>query len=190
VEQARAQLLDQSRQAFTNALSPVTPGQWEQESGCGQWTVGDLIAHVIAAMTMYVALLDGATTTEAIAKVKSVTTSPASAFSDFVQAADALQARLASPEAVTRIARHPAGDMTGGELAGFAMLECILHGWDLSRATGQDTFIDPELATAIYEGILPDAERLRHRGAFGPAIPVSADAPMADRLLALLGRTP
>lgn len=190
VEHARAQLLDQSRQAFTEALSPVTPGQWEQDSGCGQWTVGDLVTHVIGAMTMYVALLDGATTTEAIAKVRSVTTSPGSAFSDFVQAADALQARLADPGAAAGIAHHPAGDVTGGDLAGYAMLEWILHGWDLSRATGQDAIINPGLATAIYEAILPDAERLRRRGAFGPAIPVPADAPITDRLLALLGRVP
>ena len=190
VEHARAQLLDQSRQAFAEALSRVTPGQWEQDSGCGQWTVGDLVTHVIGAMTMYVALLDGADTTEAIAQVKSAITTPASAPSDFAQVADALQARLAAPGVLTRIAHHPAGDVTGADLAGYAMLESILHGWDLSRATGQDTAIDPELATTIYEAIFPDVERLRRRGAFGPAIPVSADAPIADRLLALLGRTP
>lgn len=190
MEQARAQLLNQSRQAFSETLSHVAPGQWEQQSGCGQWTVGDLVTHVIAAITMYVALLDGASATEAITTVKSVSTSPASAFPDFAQVADALQSRLASPDAVTGIAHHPAGDMTGGDLAGFAMLEWALHGWDLARATGQDTVIDPELAGAIYAAILPEADRLRRRGAFGPAIPVPADAPITDRLLALLGRAP
>jgi uncharacterized protein (TIGR03086 family) len=190
VDSAQAQLLGQSRHAFINALSQVAPGQWEQDTGCGQWKVADLVTHVIGAMTMYVALLDGAAAAEAIARARSVTTSPASALADFGQVADALQAGLASPGVATAIAHHPAGDMAAAGLAGYAMIEWVLHGWDLSRATGQQAVIDAEVALVIYEQILPDAERLRRRGIFGPAVPVPADAPVADRLLALLGRVP
>ncbi len=190
MDPARAQLLDQSRRAFTKALSSVTAPQWGWHTGCAGWTLGDLVTHVIAGTTMYAALLDGATAAEAMSRLDSATTSPASAISDFGQAARAVQAKLSNPDVVTRTAHHPAGDVTGGDLAGYAMVEWVLHGWDLSRATCHDTVIDPGLARAVYDEILPDAERLRRLGAFGPAIPVPADSPAADLLVALLGRIP
>jgi uncharacterized protein (TIGR03086 family) len=190
VEPARAQLLEGSRLAFTKALSRLTALRWQWETGCAGWTVGDLVTHVIGATTMYAALLDGETATEAISKLAAVTTTPANAESDFDHAARAVQMRLSDPIVVTGTAHHPAGDVTGDELAGYAMVEWVLHGWDLARAVGHDTVIDAALAHAIYEEILPEVERLRLQGAFGPAIPVPADAQIADRLVALLGRAP
>jgi len=190
VEPARAQLLDQSRRAFTRALSPVTAPEWGWPTGCAGWTVGDLVTHVLGTTAMYTALLEGATAAEAMSRLASVTTSPTSASSDFRQAARAVQARLSNPDVVTGTARHPAGDVTGDGLAGYAMVEWVLHGWDLSRATCRDTVIDSGLARAVYDEILPDAERLRRLGAFGPAIPVPGDAPADVRLVALLGRMP
>jgi hypothetical protein len=142
VETARAQLLDQSRQAFTRALAPVTAPQWVWQTGCAGWTVGDLVTHVIGTIMMYAALLGGATAAEAMSELASATTTPATAISD----------------------------------------------WDLSTATHQDAIIGFDLAQAIYDEMAPDAERLRRLGAFRPAIPVPADAPSADRLVALLGR--
>jgi uncharacterized protein (TIGR03086 family) len=188
VEPARAQLLDQSCQAFTAVLSPVAASQWGWQTGCAGWTVGDLVTHVIATTAMYAALLDGAAPAEAMSRLASATTSPASAIVDFREAARAVQVRLSDPGVVTGTARHPAGDVTGDGLAGYAMVEWVLHGWDLGRATSQDSVIDPGLARAVYNEILPDAERLRRLGAFGPAMLVPADAPAVDRLVALLGR--
>lgn len=69
--------------------------------------------------------------------------------------------------------------MTGNGLAGYSMIERVLRGWDLSRATGHGTVIDSGLARAIYDEILPDVERLRQRGAFGPAVPVPGTLPPA-----------
>jgi hypothetical protein len=85
----------------------------------------DLVTHVIAAATMYAALLDGATAAEAMSKLASVTTSPAGA-SGFRQAARAVQTTLSNPGVVTRTARHPAGDVTCCDLAGYAMVEWVL----------------------------------------------------------------
>jgi uncharacterized protein (TIGR03086 family) len=190
VEPARAQLLDQSRQAFATALAPVTAAQWDWQTGCAGWTVGYLVTHVIAATTIYSALLDGAAAADVMPILTSVTTSAAQASDDFSQAAHGVQARLSNPEALARTAYHPAGELTGGELAGYAMVEWLMHGWDLSRATRRDAVIDAGLAQAVYDEMLPRAERLRNLGAFGPAVPVSAAAPAEDRLLALLGRAP
>jgi hypothetical protein len=66
---------------------------------------GALVTHVIAATTMYTALLDGATAAEAMSKLASVTTSPVGATSGFRQAARAVQTRLSNSGVVTRTAQ-------------------------------------------------------------------------------------
>lgn len=86
----------------------------------------DLVTHVIAATTMYAALLDGATAAEAMSKLASVTTSPAGAAPGFCQAARAVRTRLSNPGVVTRTAHHLAGDVTCCDLAGYAMVEWVL----------------------------------------------------------------
>jgi hypothetical protein len=80
-------LLDQAREAFAGALSPVTTSQWGWQTGCGGWMVSDLVTHVVGATAMYAALLDGSTEADAMSVPASVATSPASASSDFREAA-------------------------------------------------------------------------------------------------------
>jgi uncharacterized protein (TIGR03086 family) len=69
--------------------------------------------------------------------------------------------------------------------------EVLVHNWDLAAATGQPCTLDPaqaELVYALYSSFPLDG--LRAGGQFGPEVPVAADAPVADRLLGLLGRQP
>lgn len=69
--------------------------------------------------------------------------------------------------------------------------EVLVHSWDLAQATGRGYAIDPELA-ALVDGLwraVPLDEQRAH-GVLGPEVPVPADAPIADRMLGLLGRRP
>jgi uncharacterized protein (TIGR03086 family) len=65
-----------------------------------------------------------------------------------------------------------------------------VHAWDLARATGQTSDLDPELAESALawgqENLKP-----QFRGqAFGPEIEVQEDAPAYDRLAGFFGRSP
>jgi uncharacterized protein (TIGR03086 family) len=68
----------------------------------------------------------------------------------------------------------------------------MTHGWDVAKATGQSTDLDPELAAELLEGArlaIPDAFRGPDTQApFGPEQPVPANATNADKLAAFLGR--
>ncbi|HEY1828249.1 MAG TPA: hypothetical protein VGF87_09515, partial [Acidimicrobiales bacterium] len=70
--------------------------------------------------------------------------------------------------------------------------DTFTHGWDLARAIGQPTDLDPALAAKILDTVrpmLPDAFRGADGEApFGPAVEVSASAPAADQLAAFMGR--
>jgi uncharacterized protein (TIGR03086 family) len=69
--------------------------------------------------------------------------------------------------------------------------EVLIHSWDLARATEQTYAIDPDLADLVY-GLYTafPLDGMRAAGQLGAEISVPADAPIADRLLGLLGRQP
>ena len=80
-------------------------------------------------------------------------------------------------------------EQSGGAL-GIAFSDVLVHGWDVARATHQDTTMPDGLAQAAYDtihGRLTDATRGR---AFKPAIEVSEDASPQAKLLAYTGRAP
>ena len=61
----------------------------------------------------------------------------------------------------------PFGDLPGGMYLGLATNDVFAHGWDLAKATGQSTDLDPAMAAQLLAGMemgLPD----EIRGPFGP----------------------
>lgn len=85
----------------------------------------------------------------------------------------------------------PWGTMPGrAALSGYVQ-EVVTHGWDLASATGQQTELDPELATwvlALARRILPPEPRGVAGIPFGPVVPVPDDAGVYARLAGWLGR--
>ena len=71
-------------------------------------------------------------------------------------------------------------------------LDTFVHGWDLARALGRSTDLDPELADLLRERMAPRVpEAFRGTGPdalYRPPADVPADATAADRLAAALGR--
>ena len=82
------------------------------------------------------------------------------------------------------------GDRSAADYCREMILDLVVHGWDLGRATGGDERLDPELVAMAYDYIAPVAELWRQAGAFGPAVPVPEGADQQTRLLALVGRHP
>jgi uncharacterized protein (TIGR03086 family) len=81
--------------------------------------------------------------------------------------------------------------MPGHAAVGIMVMEATVHGWDLAKATGQDTTIDPTLATMLLEGASAlDAVRNEEGNPFGFAVDVPVDASPADKLIAASGRQP
>jgi hypothetical protein len=74
-------------------------------------------------------------------------------------------------------------------------VELATHAWDIAKATGQPTDLDPEVGRVALDFARANI-KLEHRGdeasgAFmGPEAAVAADAPVYDRLAAFMGRDP
>jgi uncharacterized protein (TIGR03086 family) len=76
------------------------------------------------------------------------------------------------------------------DIAAMLIIETVLHGWDIARATGQDYNCDDQLARAVLETVEAQGEMFRKYQGFAAVVPVPGDAPVFDRALALSGRDP
>ncbi|MBV8952371.1 MAG: TIGR03086 family protein [Actinobacteria bacterium] len=89
---------------------------------------------------------------------------------------------------VTRVDGVELAAETAGELA---LVELVIHGWDVARATGQTYAPDTASLEAVHRVLLQprhgEPEWSRSDG-FGPVFAISADAPLLDRVVALAGR--
>jgi uncharacterized protein (TIGR03086 family) len=62
--------------------------------------------------------------------------------------------------------------------------------YDIARLIGVDTTLPPELVQGMWDELSPEIDEWRKMGVYGPAVPVSSDAPLQDRLLGMAGRNP
>src|SRR5262249_21283758 len=109
----------------------------------------------------------------------------------FREAADAAEASFQIPGVLERVVKLPFGEMPAGLALSIAVFDLSTHAWDLAKATGQSTTLDPDVVEVAYEvAQVMLTEEMRASGLFGPAVPVEDSAPVGDRLAALAGRTP
>jgi hypothetical protein len=65
-----------------------------------------------------------------------------------------------------------------------------LRAHDVAVVIGVPSDLPEKLVEGLWDEISPHAEEWRTMGVFPAAVPVAADAPLQDRLLALTGRQP
>jgi uncharacterized protein (TIGR03086 family) len=185
-----AELLERARLTFADPLRLVTDESWERPSGCGVWSVGALVTHVVGATSMYAVVLRGGSGDEGLSTWLETTTSAGEASGAFERIAREVELLLLDPEAPRQEIHHPAGDVSAEQMITYALVEWTLHGRDLAQALGTFTSIEPVLAEEIYRAIEPFLDRFRAFGVFEPALEVPSTASPSDRLLALVGRAP
>ena len=92
----------------------------------------------------------------------------------------------------TRAATFRLGiDVPGDQALGIAVMEVVVHGWDLATAIGVPSGIDSALAEQLLvatQGFVTDQFRSPEGSPFGPPLDAGDDAPAELRLMAFLGR--
>jgi uncharacterized protein (TIGR03086 family) len=184
--------LDRAIASTAGVVKGVGADQLAAPTPCTEWNVGALLNHMIGSLWLCADLFADraprhATAPGGLPAADLVGGDPASAYAE-ASAAALTSARVG--DTLTRTHATPFGDMPGPVLAGFTALDVVVHGWDLAKATGQTIDLDAELAAhvlAFAEQAITDDNR---EPRIGPAVPVGADAPVTDRLVAFLGRQP
>jgi uncharacterized protein (TIGR03086 family) len=171
----------------SDLLAGVRPADLRRPTPCTGWDVRHLLVHTLGETDMMSRVNRGAKSS--------------SEYPDFVgdgASLDGAWQRIGEDNVVSWIEGGIDGDRAyfyGTFPARVCLLvnigEVVVHSWDLAQATGQHYDIDPDLAQLVY-GLYSafPLDGMRANGSLGPEIPVPADAPVADRLLGLLGRQP
>lgn len=188
-------------------VAAVPADRWDAATPCAEWTVRDLVQHLVDGTGQVAAALAGATApqrpdgpadpagADAGAVVGSDEGSPGSDeggdLAERYRAAEsAMLAAFAAPGAMERLVTVPLGTVPADVALHLRTVEALVHGWDLAVAAQQPVALPDDLAEqelAFARGAL--AQLPPGRRPFGPPQPVREDAPAIERLVALLGRS-
>lgn len=185
-------LLDAHGQAvdvFDRAVHKVGISDWDSPSTCSDWTVKDLVNHIVHEQLWVPELVAGRTVAEVGDKYDGdvLNDDPIGTWETASQAA---RAAWLEPGTLERTVHLSFGDVEGREYCWQMTLDLAVHGWDVATSLGSSPGIDDELATALLGYLGPRTESWQGTGLFGDPVSVPADAPPPDRLVALLGRRP
>ncbi len=181
--------LNRSFESTRAILAQVRPGDLDAATPCASWDVSALVNHFVGTARWWAAIVTGAGAGVAVGAD--------CAAGDFVSAYEENIAIATSAfetgGVLERTFRLDLGEFSGAALLGLAATEQFTHGWDLARAIGHHTDLDPEFAAGMLTQAklaITDAFRGPDGAAlFGPATQAPGGASPADELAAFLGRS-
>lgn len=186
-------LVDQYEKSLQNAgsiVEGVNEKQLDDPTPCSDWDVRTLLNHMIGANFMFAKTAAG--------EEMDFSQSPPDFTTDdfkttYQHSAKAAVEAFRAPGTMERTMTLPIGEVPGELAVGVALLEAVTHGWDLARATKQDSRIDDDLATMMLAAVQASFDPKFREGPnriFGPEVKVGEDATPGDKLMAFLGRKP
>lgn len=172
-----------------DVLANVSDDQLTAPTPCENLRLDELIAHV--------GVLAHAFTAAARKDFGPMTDTPpadgAQLDADWRTAYPARLAELArawqDPAAWEGMSRAGGVDFPGEVGGSIALAEVVLHGWDVARAAGVSYGADTSTTKTLLE-YLAQFDPSGTPGMFGPAKPITDDAPAFDRIIAMSGRDP
>jgi uncharacterized protein (TIGR03086 family) len=179
------ELIDALDRTFVHAhdvVASVRPDQYDHTTPCDEWTVRDLLEHMIGVVDGLGAAASGGS--------PEPFTLGADPAAQLCEASTSAMAGWRTPGVLDRIVDAGPGPMPGRALASINLLDTATHTWDLAVATGQPSALPDDLATAALEASHAIVNAELRPGRFGPEVPVPAGATSTDALVAFLGRTP
>jgi uncharacterized protein (TIGR03086 family) len=169
------------KQFQPNMLANATPDT--------DWSVRDLLGHIMYELVWVPDVLSGATVEEVGNKYER------DLFSDeggdlitkWQAASDAAEQAVEAVD-VEETAHLSYGDVTMEKYLQQAASDQFIHAWDLAKGIGVQLSYDPALAQVLYDQTLPLINDLEGSGLFAKQLQVSDDATIQTKLLALFGR--
>lgn len=166
-----ATLLSRALDQTAGLLDEVSPEQYDSPSTCADWKVADLVRHVVASPQNFVAMFAG----EEVdwANPPELGDDPAADF------------RAGGATLLEQVRADESGGSSNAAIPEFAV-----HSWDLACSIGSQASLDDEVAEHAYAFMSANLTPENRKGAFKPAVDVTPDTSIHDRLAAFAGRSP
>ena len=180
--------------ASVDVVSGVQADALRRRTPCAEWTLGELLAHMIAQHHGFAAAARGSGGDPVAWEIPSVGSDPAG---EYAAAAEDVVAAFAEPGVAEREFHlpdfKPVSHFPADLAISFHLIDYVVHGWDVARSLGIDYKLAPKLAGPALRIALavPDGDnRLVPGTAFQPALPRDEGADPLDQILTALGRSP
>jgi uncharacterized protein (TIGR03086 family) len=173
----------------TAVIDKTTDDQLANQTLCTEWTVRDLINHMVGGATMFaISVEEGSVPDDVLGQLiggDNLGDDPQGAWA---AASDRAMKAFALPGAMDKIVKLPFGEMPTGIALNIAIFDVATHACDLAKATGQHVTDDEMLDGALAVGQQMIGPDLRVPGVFGDEQAAAAQASPEEKLLAFAGR--
>jgi len=182
-------LHEQALASFDRQVAHVGGHNLGDATPCAEWTVRELLNHVVGEDLWFAALLDG----ETLAGVGDrfdgdlLGSDPGAAWAAARQGA---LAAIRGPGALERGVELSRGLVPAADYVWEILFDHTIHAWDLARAVGGDATIEPALLDAATGWLEGHRDAVTGSGLFADPVELGSQASDQDRLLAALGRRP
>jgi uncharacterized protein (TIGR03086 family) len=188
------EMLGRALDGFDLRVRAVGEDQWTLVTPCDEWTVRELVNHVVWTQRWTPSLIGRSAPADAGKSFEGdlLGDDPVAAWA-YAEAATREAVRQAD---LDQKISTPYGEMSVDEFLALATAEVCIHTWDLARSVGADETLDPDLVQEVAARYRND--RLYNGSApgqswptiFHPAVDVDSAADPQTQLIALTGRNP
>lgn len=172
----------QAHREFGTRLGAVI--DWDAPTPDSDWSISDLVSHVIEEQQWVPHLLTGRTVAEAKRRLQPLGDDLRAEWRLYSLAAMAAWAE--APKEILVSLSHDT--VSVDDYLREQVSDVTIHAWDLARATGSDEHLDVDLIEAVWTVFAPQRDTLSASGLFASPVELDDDAPLQSRLLALTGR--
>lgn len=181
------ELIPVAADRFSHAVHGVPDDRWDAETPCADWSVRDLVNHLVSEHLWAPPLLAGQTIEQVGDRFDGdlLGDDPAAAW-DRAMAASLPAFADASDDQDVHLSF---GTVPVEVYASQMLVDLTVHCWDLARGAGLPDKLDPGTVEKSLEYARAHTDQYAASGLFAPAVEVAGEDPQ-DLLLGLLGRDP
>ncbi|MEU4088444.1 TIGR03086 family metal-binding protein [Streptomyces aureus] len=186
-------ILDRQAEAlelFGRRVHAIHDDQWEAPTPCSDWSVRDLVGHLVSEQAWVPALVRDGATVDTVGDSLDGDLLGADPVAAWEAVAEASRTVFAEPGALDRTVHLSFGDMPAGDYCAQLVTDLTVHAWDLSRAIGADEELPGDLLSFAVREVTPHAAELEKSGLFAAPEEPPPGADVQTKLLCLVGRRP
>lgn len=182
----KKQLYQKAEENLTSFIKAIKDDQWQDQSTCSEWTVRDLVNHLVGENLWLAELLAGKSMSEV-----------GNSLDGDLLGEDSVEAWQESSEKaweqvdkISDLDKEIELSSRTITVEGYLeemIFDKTIHGWDVAKSTGQNDELDQELVDYLYDKWAGRID-LAETGVFGPPIQVAEEADKQTKLLGVLGR--